>query len=140
MIHHTFGFGPPSYGGSFKIVFCQSVRLSVCLSIRQFCIFLRNDSLVFSNFWHNGRWFVYLKTDRALFSRKIDFGSDLGKKGLKWSQNSFFLFFWKILLLVFLGNNKMGTSIVVDISSPIQYLAEFWFLSYGPKFCQPMKL
>ena len=34
----------------------------------------------------------------------------------------------------------MKTYIVVDISSPIPYLGKFWFSSYGPKCCQPMKL
>ena len=40
----------------------------------------------------------------------------------------------------------METNIVVDILPPIPYLAKFWFLvkfwflSYGPKWCQPIKL
>ena len=34
----------------------------------------------------------------------------------------------------------METNVVVDISPPIPYLAEFWFSSYGPKCCQPIKL
>ena len=34
----------------------------------------------------------------------------------------------------------METNIVVDISPPILYLAKFWFLNYGPKCCQPIKL
>ena len=34
----------------------------------------------------------------------------------------------------------MDTNIVVDISPPIPYLANFWFLSYGPKCYQPIKL
>ena len=38
--------GPPSYGGPFKII---------CLSVRQFGIFLKNGPLVFSDFWHDGR-------------------------------------------------------------------------------------
>ena len=44
--------GPPPYGGSYKIAF---VCLSVCLSDRQFCVFRRNGSIVFSDFWHDGR-------------------------------------------------------------------------------------
>ena len=45
-------FGPPSYGGSYQItVVCPSV----CLSVRQFGIFLRDGSLVFSDFLHDGR-------------------------------------------------------------------------------------
>ena len=34
----------------------------------------------------------------------------------------------------------METDIVVDIPPPIPYLSKFWFLSYGPKCCQPIKL
>ena len=34
----------------------------------------------------------------------------------------------------------MDSNIVVDISPPIPYLAKFWFSSYGPKCCQPIKL
>ena len=34
----------------------------------------------------------------------------------------------------------METDIVVDISPPIPYLAKFWFSSYEPKCCQPIKL
>ena len=34
----------------------------------------------------------------------------------------------------------MEPNIVVDISPPIPYLAKFWFSSYGPKCCQPIKL
>ena len=31
------------------------VQWSVCPLIRQFSIFLRNDTLIFSSFWHYGR-------------------------------------------------------------------------------------
>ena len=34
----------------------------------------------------------------------------------------------------------MKTNIVIDISPPIPYLAKLWFLSYGPKYCRPVKL
>ena len=34
----------------------------------------------------------------------------------------------------------METNIVVDISPSIPYLAKFWFSSYEPKYCQPIKL
>ena len=34
----------------------------------------------------------------------------------------------------------MKTNIVIDISSPIPYLTNFWFLSYEPKCCWPVKL
>ena len=34
----------------------------------------------------------------------------------------------------------MKTNIVVHILLPIPYLTKFWVSSYGPKFCQPIKL
>ena len=34
----------------------------------------------------------------------------------------------------------MKTNIVIDISPPIPYLANFWFSSYVPKCGQPIKL
>ena len=34
----------------------------------------------------------------------------------------------------------MKTSIVVDISSPVPYLAKYWVSSYGPKCCRLVKL
>ena len=34
----------------------------------------------------------------------------------------------------------MKTIIVIDISPPITYLVKFWFSSYGPKCCWPIKL
>ena len=34
----------------------------------------------------------------------------------------------------------METNIVADISAPIPYLAKFWFSSYWPKYCHPVKL
>ena len=36
--------------------------------------------LFFSDFWHNGRELEYLKTDRALFSKKKFSCPNLGKK------------------------------------------------------------
>ena len=34
----------------------------------------------------------------------------------------------------------METNIIVNLPPPIPYLAKFWFSSYGPKCCQPIKL
>ena len=34
----------------------------------------------------------------------------------------------------------MKTNIVNDISTPVPYLAKFWFSSYGPKCCWPVRL
>ena len=34
----------------------------------------------------------------------------------------------------------MKTNIVIDISTPIPFLAKFWSSSYGPKYCKSTKL
>ena len=60
--------------------FCQFFCLSICMSIRQFDIFLRNGSLVFSDFWYVGRQMEYLKTDSSLFPRKIPKRTQNGPK------------------------------------------------------------
>ena len=36
--------------------------------------------------------------------------------------------------------SKIKTNIVIDISSPVPFLAKIWLSSYGPKCCQPIKL
>ena len=71
---------------------------------------------------------LYLKTDRALFSRKIHISPKLGKKGSKWPPNKVFWILWKI------------QNIVIDISPPISFLKRFWFSSYGSKCCWPINL
>ena len=43
--------------------------------------FLRNSSLGFSDFWHNGRSFEYWKTDRALFFQENSFLAPIWGKG-----------------------------------------------------------
>ena len=59
MLYYQIFYWTPSYGGSYKItVVCRSF----CLSVRQFVIFFRNGSIVFSDFWHDVRWLEYLKT------------------------------------------------------------------------------
>ena len=83
----------------------------------------------------------YLKTDRALFSRKIHFCPKMGKKCPKWLLNRVFWIFWKIFSFSFYWKlAKMETNILVDISPQIPYLIKVLFLSYGPKYCQPIKL
>ena len=119
--------GPLPYGEFYKITVA-------CLSVRQFGIFLKNESLAFSDFLQNSRWFEYLKTDRVLFSRKIHLCSNLDKNGPK------IVFFYFLKLLVFSWKwSKMKTN-VMNILPPIPHLAKFWFSSYGPKPCWPIKL
>ena len=76
-------------------------------------------------------------------SYKITVGLSVCPSVWYFSQKWLISFFW------FLANlknrfcrkwTKMETNIITDISPPIPYLAKFWFLSYGPKCCQPIKL
>ena len=87
-----------------KRVLANHHCLSDCLSICRIDFFLRNGSLVFPHFLRDNRLLECLKTGHALFSKKIDFYPNLNKKGQKWLQIVFFIF-WRILSLVFPGNN-----------------------------------
>ena len=78
----------------------------------------------------------YLQTDRALFSRKIHFCPNLGKKGPKWPQNRFFWIFKKILSLVFLGNNLKRKLILLLM---FHHQSHIWRNS-SSWCCQPIKL
>ena len=63
-------------------------------------------------------------TDRVLFSKKIFISPNVGKKGPK------------IKFFGFLKNPKYSYRYLL----PISCLAKFWFLSYGSKYCWPVKL
>ena len=90
IIHQPLAFFlPPSCGGFYKIHV-------VCLSVRQFSIFLRNGSLVFSDFLHDGRSLEYLKT--YCLKTEPFFPQIWTKMTPKWV----FWIFWKMLTLVFL--------------------------------------
>ena len=94
--------------------------------MRQFGIFLRNASLVFSNFLHDSRSLEYLKTDRALFPAKFIFARpNLGKKGPRYPKIGFFGFFEKFCRWFFLEISKIKTNIVINISPQITCLAKF---------------
>ena len=109
--------------------------LFICLSVRQFSIFPRNGSLVFSDFLHNGKLLEYLKADIALFPGKFFFDQIWAKRAQNVPKA-----FWKILSLVFPGNGlKLKANIVIDISPPVPYLA-IWSSSYGSRCCWLIKL
>ena len=72
---------------------------------------------------HSGRQLVYFKTDRALFFRKIHFSPNLDKKGPKWPQKRFLWIFWKILSLIFLGNNLKWKLLLLLI---FQHQSHIW--------------
>ena len=119
----------------------NTIRLPVCLSVHHLGIFLRNYSLVFSDTWHNCSQLEYLKTDKALFPKKIHFCPNLGKKEPKWPQNKVFCIFWKTLTLLFFGNDLKWKLILLLIfcgQSHIWQISEY--SSCGPKFFQQIKL
>ena len=78
------------------------------------------------------------------FSRKIHFCQNLEKQGPKWPQNRVFLdFFWKILSLVFPGNNLISDRNLIFLYwyftwNPIS--GKFQFSTYGSKYCWTIKL
>ena len=78
-----------------------SVCLSVFLSFQHFSQdwFISSFHIFFSMVysWKNGK--------KSPFFQKIHFCPNLGRKGPKWPQNRVFQIFWKILSLVFPGNN-----------------------------------
>ena len=80
-------------------------RFSVCLFVCPAAVqhFYQESVLEISDFLDRGRWLEYLKSVRALFSRKIHFSQKLGKNCPKWHRNSVFWIFGKFLSLVFLG-------------------------------------
>ena len=82
--------------------------------------------------------FKVFKNWQNPFSRKIYFCPNVGKKDSKWSQNRIFWILWKILSLVFLGNN-LKWKLVIDISPSNSYMIKFWVLSYRPKCCWSIK-
>ena len=98
-----------TWGFAFNICNCLSVCLSVLPSVWQFL-------LVFSDFLHNDRLLEYSKTNRAFFSRKISFCQIFGKRTQNGPKISFFWMFWKILSLVFLGNNWKWKQILLLIN------------------------
>ena len=82
----------------------------------------------------------YLKTDRTLFPEKFIFPQILGKF-LQNGPKIGFLDFLKNFVTGFSWKySEIKTSIFINISPPITYLAKFWFSSYGLKCCWRIKL
>ena len=72
----------------------------------------------------------------VFFSSKIHFCPNLGKKGPIWPKISFFCFFLKNFVISLSWKQaKIETNVAVDIELLIS-----GFSSYGPKYCQPIKL
>ena len=96
-------FGSLSYGGSYKIYvvclsvvyLCLSVRLSICLSVCQFGIFLRNGSLVFFCFFFHmvDNWKISKMTE-AIFTGKLIF-AQIWAKSAQYGPKMSFGFFEK---------------------------------------------
>ena len=93
-------------------------------------------SLVFFWNWHNDTSELKEKLIWTEFREKLFHSLEVGKMDPKWTNNYvFFLrlfsFSWKI--------SKMKYT-VIYISPQIPCLVKFWFLSYGPKCSQPVRL
>ena len=119
---------------------CHSVCLSIHPSVQHFP---QEWQISFSDFWHNGKRLEYLKTIRALFPGKFIFAQIWAKKVAMatWPQDKICLDFSKNFIISFSWKkSKMKTNIFIDISTPTSCLAKLWVSSYGPKFCQPIKL
>ena len=63
--------------------------------------------------------------------------SDLHKKG---PQYGFVFFLKKFFMSCSWKWSRMKTNIVIDISPAIAFVAKFWFSSYEPECCWPIKL
>ena len=90
---------------------CLSVHLPNCLPVR--LSVRRWLNVIFWFFWLNGRYLEYVKTDRALFFRKILFCTNFCKKGPKWPQNRGFFIF--LILLLFTTNLISGKILVLEL-------------------------
>ena len=103
------------------LISCLSVLPSVCQTDHQFGFFFMNGSLVFSDFWHDGRQSEYLKTSSLFFQENLFFPK-FGRKGSKMYPKyrvfclhflknfvSVFIFFdlkWKLILLLIFHNQS----------------------------------
>ena len=114
----TLIIGPLSCRGSCKIrIVCLSFRLSVQH-------FPQEWHISFFDFWHDGRYLEYLKTDKALSSRKIYFHPNLSKKGQNGPNNNNNNLKWTLILLL-ICQYIYGKTLVVQL----------WAIC-----CQPIKL
>ena len=114
----TLIIGPLSCRGSCKIrIVCPSFRLSVQH-------FPQEWHISFFDFWHDGRYLEYLKTDKALSSRKIYFHPNLSKKGQNGPNNNNNNLKWTLILLL-ICQYIYGKTLAVQL----------WAIC-----CQPIKL
>ena len=98
-------------------------------------------SLVFSKFCHDARNPEEVVRDRAGFSRKNFFAPKTGKMGQKWAKNrGFFTILKKFVINFDWICYIMKIFIFCCVPAQIRYLGKFWFLRYGPKCSQPIRL
>ena len=90
--------------------------------------------LTFSKFWHGARNPYEVVRDRARLSRKIFFAPKMGQKqGFLYLLENWVIEFFKIWSLEKFYN-------ICCILAQIPYLGKIWFLRYGPKYSQPIRL
>ena len=102
-IYHAYWTDPKNLGGTIDLL--SSVRTSVRPDG-----FRSNGSIVFSDFWHQGSFLWFQKTDEAGFLKKKFFLAKNGEKGVK------NMHFW-----AFLGNYTIDFSDFWYVTSLIYY-------------------
>ena len=101
----------------------QFVRPSVCLQQT----FVAICSSAFTKILHSNRNLETERSDESVFSRTI-FVLNLAKR----AQNVVFLSFYKILWLLFPGNNLKWKTLKICFPVQTLYLTKFWGTSLGP--------
>ena len=122
--------------------FRSSVFPSILPSVLLYVHFLVVVSLVFSKFWHGARNPYEVVRDRARFSRKFCLPSKLGKWA-KRGQKRFFEFienFLNFTINLYWIRSIMKTYIFCSVPAQIPFLRKFWFMRFGPKCSQPIRL
>ena len=113
------------------------VCLSFCPSVRHF---LGIISLDFSKFWHDARNPYEVVCDRARFFRKIFFAPKIGKVGQKWAKTFFFNVLKNFVINFYWICSMTKIYIICCVPAQSPYLGKFWFLGYGPKCSEPIRL
>ena len=113
---------PPDVAG--RVVW-NRVCLSFCPSILLSRCFLGIISSVFYKFWHEPDF------PEFFFPQNWENGPKTG----------FFWIYWKVLSVIFYWIcSIMKIYIICCVLVQVSYLGKFWFLRYGPKCAQPIRL
>ena len=130
-------FGPPTLAWS---VLWNSGCLSFHLSFHLSRCFLGTVSLVSSKFWHDARNPYQVLCGSWIFQKKNFCLKNWGN-GTKMGQKQDFLNILKNFVANFYWTcSIMKIYIICCVPEQIPYLGKFWFLRYGPKCSQPIRI